>query len=337
MSKQDKFNEISAGLGETLDKIGLPVVARAKTAPGQLMSFRNEMETYETRIAALETELSDAKRTEIPLNLIDPNPWQPRTYFDPQEILELASSISEIGLVQPVIVRRVQSLDTVFSQKGVQPLDTRYQLIAGERRLRAHKELGRSTIQAIITKAADDEMAMMALAENLDRADLAEYEISKAIRRAEKEFPNRKQMAKALGMERSDLYRFLAFDELPDFMKSDLEIDPRLLGRAAAAQVVSLIKSHGTIATDQLDDHWGKVKDGHLDQTKLAASVEASILGRTVRTDRDIKKLFIGKEQAGSITRDASSLTVRIKAAALSEAKETRLREFVQKLLVASE
>ncbi|TRZ68834.1 MAG: ParB/RepB/Spo0J family partition protein, partial [Rhodocyclaceae bacterium] len=153
------------------------------------------MATYEDRIAALEEDLADAKRTDIPIELIAPNPWQPRTFFDPNEIADLAASIAEVGLVQPIIVRRVQPLDTESSDKSVQSLDTSYQLIAGERRLRAHKELGRPTIKAIVTKAADDEMAMMALAENLDRADLAEYEISKAIRRAEKEFPNRKHMA----------------------------------------------------------------------------------------------------------------------------------------------
>lgn len=333
MSKRDKLNGISAGLGEILDKIAPSANGRPKTAPGQLMSFRNEMATYEDRIAALEEDLADAKRTDIPIELIAPNPWQPRTFFDPNEIADLAASIAEVGLVQPIIVRRVQSLDTESSDKSVQSLDTRYQLIAGERRLRAHKELGRPTIKAIVTKAADDEMAMMALAENLDRADLAEYEISKAIRRAEKEFPNRKHMAKALGMERSDLYRFLAFDALPEFIKVDLESNPRLLGRVAAEQIVSLMKSRGDQVTAALPAIWEKVKDGHLEQTKLAATVESVIAGRVARSDRDIRKLFVNKVQAGSITRDQNAITVKIKTAALSKEKESRLRDFVQKLL----
>jgi ParB family chromosome partitioning protein len=323
MSKQDKLKKLSAGLGESLDKLARPVSARAKTAPGQLMSFRNEMETYEDRIAALEAELADAKRTEIPVGIIDPNPWQPRTYFDPQEIAELAASIAEVGLIQPIIVRRVQSLDT-----------PRYQLIAGERRLRAHKELGHSEIKAIILDAADDELAVMALAENLDRADLADYEISKAIRRAEKEFPNRKHMAKAIGIERSDLYRFLAFESLPEFIKVDLESNPRLLGRVAAGQVASLIKARGVQVMDALAIIWKKVKEGNLNEGKLASSVEALLAGKAARTDRDIRKLFVNKVQAGSITRDQNAITVKIKTVLLSDEKEIRLREFVQQLLL---
>ena len=336
MKKADKFDALSAGLGETLDKLESVLPTRPKTAPGQLMSFRNEMATYEDRIAALEAELADAKRTEIPVENIEPNPWQPRTYFDPQEISELAASIAEVGLIQPVIVRRVQTLDTKPTSKNVQSLDTRYQLIAGERRLRAHKELGRSEIKAIVLDAADDELAVMALAENLDRADLADYEISKAIRRAEKEFPNRKHMAKAIGIERSDLYRFLAFDSLPEFVKEDLESNPRLLGRVAAGQVVSLIKDRGPEAINALSVIWPKVKEGHLNEGKLASSVEALLAGKAARTDRDIRKLFVNKVQAGSITRDQNAITVKIKTVLLSDEKEIRLREFVQQLLLES-
>lgn len=335
MSKKDKLSSITAGLGEALDKM-VPSAQETKprTAPGQLIAFRNEMATYEDRIADLEADLADAKRTEIAIELIDPNPWQPRTFFDPKEIADLAASIAEVGLIQPVIVRRVQTLDTEPKRGGVQSLDTRYQLVAGERRLRAHREIGRGTIKAIVIDAADDELAVMALAENLDRADLADYEISKAIRRAEKEFPNRKHMAKAIGIERSDLYRYLAFDSLPEFIKGDLDSTPQLLSRFAAEQVASIIKVRGTQAIEVLTDLWKRVKEGNLDQTKLADSVNSALTrGHTVRTDRDIKKLFVGKEQAGSITRDASSLTIKIKSAVLRAEQETRLREFVEALL----
>lgn len=321
MKKINKFDILSEGLGASLDKLDGSAAPRPKTAPGQLMTFRNEMGAYEDRIAALEEELADAKRTEIPLDLIDPNPWQPRTFFDPQEISDLAASIAEVGLIQPVIVRRVPTLDT------------RYQLIAGERRLRAHKELGRTEIKAIILDAADEELAVMALAENLDRADLADYEISKAIRRAEKEFPDRKQMAKAIGIGRSDLYRYLAFQSLPEIIKTDLEINPRLLGRFVAEQIVSFIKEHGMTATDALSVVWPKVKGGHLDQTKLVSAAEASFNGKATRTDRDIRKLFVNTVQAGSITRDQNAFTVKIKTVLLTDEKEARLREFVQHLL----
>jgi ParB family chromosome partitioning protein len=209
-----------------------------------------------------------------------------------------------------------------------------YQLIAGERRLRAHKELGRSEIKAIILDAADDELAVMALAENLDRADLADYEISKAIRRAEKEFPTRKQMAKAIGIERSDLYRFLAFESLPELIKTDLEINPRLLGRVATSQIVSLIKDRGQEAINAISVIWPKIKEGHLNEGRFALSVAALLAGKITHTDRDIKKLFVNKVQAGSVTRDQNAITVKIKTGLLSADKEKRLHEFVQQLLL---
>ena len=334
MKKANKFDMLSAGLGETLDKLGGKTSTRPKSAPGQLMAFSKEMGAYEDRIAALEVELAEVKRTEVLVENIEPNPWQPRAYFDPQEIAELASSIAEVGLIQPIIIRRVPNRDTK-SPGGSAPIrDTRYQLIAGERRLRAHKELGRTEIKAIIMDAADEDLAVMALAENLDRADLADYEISKAIRRAEKEFPNRKHMAKAIGIGRSELYRYLSFHSLPDLIKNDLEVNPRLLGGNAAEKIASFIKDRGAEAANAISIFWPKVKEGHLDQLKLVTAAESFLAGKTARTDRDIRKLFVNKVQAGSITRDQNAITVKIKTLMLSEEKENRLREFVQQLLL---
>ena len=96
------------------------------------------------------------------------------------------------------------------------------------------------------------------------------------------------------------------------------------------------MKKYGHEASDVVSRIWTRFKVGEIDQGKIAAGVEALVTrGHTTRTDRDIKKLFIGKEQAGSITRDASALTVKIRTAAITSQKESRLREFVQQLLVA--
>jgi ParB family chromosome partitioning protein len=213
-----------------------------------------------------------------------------------------------------------------------------YELVAGERRLRAHQLLGQPEIKAIVIEATDEFMALMALAENLDREDLTDYETSKAIRRAESEFKSRKRMAEAIGIGRQDLYKYLAFSSLPAFVLDDLEKTPSLLGRNAAEQLATVLKAQGEKGSEALMTLWPQVKAGHLDQTKLSAVIETSIhRSKTHRTDRDIKKLFIGKEQAGSITRDASALTVKIRTAAISSAKETRLRAFVQQLLTDPE
>lgn len=336
MSKKDKFASISAGLEEALDKIeAKPSCAPfPRTAPGQLMAFRNEMIAYEEKIAALEAKVKDLETTTISVALISPNPWQPRKVFDEAEIQKLAGSIAEIGLIQPIVVRSVSNVDTHGAPKeSVSNVDTRYQIVAGERRWRAHKLLGLSEVKAVVIETTDEEMAALALAENFDREDLTAYEIALAIQNAESAFPNRKSLANALGINRTDLYKFLAFFQLPDFVISDLEQQPGLLGRHAAEEIAASIKKHDQPAIDALEKIWPRVKSGDLDQGKIASLIETSISrGTQAPIQRDIRKLFVGNEQAGSITRDAARLKIEIKAAALTPEKEAELRAFVEKM-----
>lgn len=346
MSLKDTLKAKSLGLGAMVDA----ELARSgkdeksshpRTAIGQASAFQLAVAEKNGRIAELESQLAGRESRLIPTDAVGANPWQPRRLFNQDEIRRLADSIAEVGLIQPVVVRTksVPTRDTlttnVLPQTSVPTRDTRYELVAGERRLRAHQLLGRSEIRAVVVEATNEDLALMALAENLDREDLTDYETSKAIRRVENEFPSKKRMAEAIGIGRQDLYKYLAFSTLPDFIVADLEVDPRLLGRNAAEQLASVLKTQGSEAAELLGDYWTKVKSGELDQTKLAAMIDVAIKrGASTRTERDIRKLFVGKEQAGSITRDASALTVKIKTAALTGDKEKRLREFIQQLLV---
>lgn len=334
MSLKDKLMAKSAGVRAQVDaelaKAPVEKTAHPRTAIGHAGAFQVEISKSQDRIRELEDRVADLENTAIPVNDVAPNPWQPRRIFDEKEIQKLATSIEDVGLIQPIVVRRVQTLDT----------EVCFELVAGERRLRAHKVLGRETIKAIVIDVSNDDMAVMALVENIDRQDLSDYEIAKAIRRAEVEFPNRKHMAQALGMERSDLYRYLAFDALPEDVKSDLEIEPRTLGRAAAAAIEKVIKANGGEAMDIVSKVWTRVKSGDLDQGKIAHLIELSLLRKQqpqlpAAGKRDIRKLFIGKEQSGSITRDAAKLQVTIKSSALTPEKEEQLRQFVEKLFSA--
>ena len=103
---------------------------------------------------------------EIDVNLIDANPNQPRREFDPETLQELADSIEEIGIVQPITLRKME--------------DGRYQIIAGERRWRASMMVGLSTIPAYIRTADDENVMEMALIENIQRQDLNSLEIALA-------------------------------------------------------------------------------------------------------------------------------------------------------------
>ena len=332
MSLKDKLRAKTAGIGGEVDaelskNSGQGKPTHPRTAIGQASAFQVKLQANEARIAELEAQLEGKAGTTIPVDAIDRNPWQPRTVFSEEGIRELATSIEETRLLQPIVVRR----------NRVQTLDTRYELVAGERRLRAHKLLGRSEIEAHVIDVSNEDMASLALIENIEREDLSDYEVAKAIRRAENEFPNRKEMAKSLGMKRSDFYRYLAFEKLPSFVTADLDDNPGLLGRSAAEQLQAVLNNHSELAVESLRSMWPRVKAGDLDQTKVAGLIEAAVLrGAPGPAERDIRKLFVGKEQAGSITRDANSLTIRIRSVALSPAKEAELRAFVEGLFITS-
>ena len=101
--------------------------------------------------------------SELAIEHIEMNPYQPRRDFDPVELSELAASIRSQGLLQPITVRPMP--------------DGRYQLVAGERRLRATQNLGWTTIQAIVREVDDNQLLELSLVENLLRTDLNDIEV----------------------------------------------------------------------------------------------------------------------------------------------------------------
>jgi ParB family transcriptional regulator, chromosome partitioning protein len=293
-----------------------PVAPR--TAPG----MAGALATAQARI--LELEKSSAA-LELRVSEIVPNPWQPRRVFNEAKMTQLAESIREAGLAQPIVVRKAA---------------TGYQIVAGERRWRAHKMIGMDTIKVVVVNISDEEMAMLALVENVVRDDLTDYEISRSIRETEREFPNKKRMAEALGINRTMLYRYLAFSELPEFITRDLETNPRLLGSNVAFDLVAALKGKDRRAFEIVSELWVRVSGGDLDQTKLVKSLKDVLDSdgkRPAVTDRSIEKIFSGKAQAGSITKDSGGLSVKIKAGALTPAMEERIRGFVSSLFSATD
>ena len=106
---------------------------------------------------------------EIELNSIEMNPYQPRTYFDEEALRELANSIEQLGVIQPITVRKL-------------PNNT-FQLVSGERRFRASKLIGNKTVPAYIRLANDQEMLEMALVENIQRKNLDPIEVALSYQR----------------------------------------------------------------------------------------------------------------------------------------------------------
>ena len=147
----------------------------------------------------------DLKREKVqllPIDQIHPNPAQPRTEFDLQALQGLAESIYTCGLLQPITVRR-------------RP-DRSYELVAGERRLRACRLLGHRTIRAIVTELDDRQSAVLALVENLQRADLSPFEQARGISELIGRYGlTQEEAALRLGMAQSTVANKLRLLKLP--------------------------------------------------------------------------------------------------------------------------
>ncbi len=133
---------------------------------------------------------------ELDLNCIKVNPYQPRTNFDQNAIEELASSIKELGIIQPITVRKLK-----FNS---------YELVSGERRFRASKFAGLSSIPAYVRIANDQESLEMALVENIQRQDLDPIEIAQSYQRLIEEVKlTQEEMSKRVGKKRSTISNYL--------------------------------------------------------------------------------------------------------------------------------
>jgi ParB family transcriptional regulator, chromosome partitioning protein len=186
-------------------------------------------------IPGREPALPRAGGAEIEIAKIDPNPAQPRKYFDETLIGELAESIREHGVVQPVVV----------SKKG-----DRFMLIAGERRYRAAKQAGLTTIPAVVKEGAtQSDILQIALIENIQRADLNPIEEAVAYRQLHDEFRlTQEEIAQRVGKERSTIANALRLLKLPDSVKQLVANGQLSMGHARALLAVSDRKKLETLA-----------------------------------------------------------------------------------------
>ena len=165
-------------------------------------------------------DVKNEEIVELSVNELRPNPYQPRTVFDEDALNELAESIKENGVIQPIIVKK--------SIKG-------YDVIAGERRLRASKIAGLKTIPAIIRQLSDEKMAEIALLENLQRENLNALEEAKAYKSLiDKLHLTQEELAKKVSKSRSHITNMLGLLRLPNEVQ-DMVMDNKLtMGHARA-------------------------------------------------------------------------------------------------------
>ena len=158
---------------------------------------------------------------EIELDKISPNPNQPRRDFDPESLRELADSIAEIGIVQPITLRKME--------------DDTFQIIAGERRWRASKQAGLHTIPAYIRTADDENVMEMALIENIQREDLNSVEIALAYQHLIEQYNlTQEKLSERIGKNRSTITNYLRLLRLPAPIQMALQNKDIDMGHARA-------------------------------------------------------------------------------------------------------
>lgn len=157
----------------------------------------------------------------IPLEQIEVNPFQPRTTFEEESLNDLADSIKVHGVIQPITVRKIEN--------------NKYQLIAGERRLRASKLAGKKEVPAFVRSASDQESIEIALIENIQREDLNPLEIAINYKRLQDECDlTQEELAIRLGKNRSSVTNFIRLLRLPPDIQAGLRDEKITMGHAKA-------------------------------------------------------------------------------------------------------
>lgn len=171
-------------------------------------------------LGALLPGAAEAKVLDLPVSEVKPNPHQPRRDFSEDELQELAASIREVGLLQPVVVRST---------------DDGFELLVGERRLRAARLAGLDRIPAIVREAEDAEALEQALVENLQRADLRALEEAIAFQNLIEIFElTQEEVARKVGKSRAHIANTLRLMDLPESVKAYLDSGALSAGHARA-------------------------------------------------------------------------------------------------------
>lgn len=227
---------------------------------------------------------------EIEVSLIERNPNQPRHEFDEEALQELADSIAEIGIIQPITLREMEN--------------GRYQIIAGERRWRASQRAGLATVPAYIRTASDENVMEMALIENIQRQDLNSIEIALAYQHLIDEYDlTQEKLSERVGKKRATVANYLRLLKLPAPVQVAIQnhkIDTgharALLGLEDPKQQVRLfneILSKG-YSVRQVEDAVKKVNSGEDLKGSLKAAPKAKELSEEFSNLRDSFAQYLG-------------------------------------------
>ena len=238
---------------------------------------------------------------ELPIDAITPNPKQPRKDFDDRALRDLAESLKQSGLLQPVVVRRVGEA---------------YQLVVGERRWRAAKMAGIERIPAVVREASDAQSLELALVENLLREDLNPMEEAEAYQRLLAEFAwTQEDLAQRVARDRSSIANCLRLLKLPDVIQADLRSGRLTMGHARALLSLDSPAEQLRLREEILTHSWSvrtteqgvQAKRTQPTRRVLRRSAELAAVEDALRVALATRVRIVGNERAGRIEVSYSS------------------------------
>ena len=248
------------------------------------------------------------KFEELPVSAIRPNSRQPRTSFPEAGIRELAASIKEVGILQPLVVR---------------PTPGGFELIAGERRLRAAREAGLERVPVLIRQAGEDESVELALVENLQRENLSPLETAAAYQTLMDGFGlTRERLARRLGKSRAAVTNTLRLVHLPERIQAILDDGKLSEGHARALLGLETEEQMTRLARRVVDEKLSVRKTEHLVREMLGSPGDTwSDMPQRGSTTPD------EFHQASRLMREALELPVRVKSLKSGGKVEIRFRQ----------
>ena len=236
--------------------------------------FNNESLDIDQIEKRINDTVSNEEIIEIDLKELRPNPYQPRQVFDSEALQELADSIKEHGVFQPIIVKK--------SIKG-------YEIIAGERRVRASKLAGLEKIPAIVRPFTDEQMMEIALLENLQRENLSAIEEALAYKTMlEKLNLTQEQLSKKVGKSRSHITNILGLLRLPDEVQALVNDNKLTMGHARALSKLENDEQIKQIAKKIVDEKI-VVRDVEKELEKDEFTKKIKIARRAKEVNKDYK------------------------------------------------
>jgi ParB family chromosome partitioning protein len=250
--------------------------------------------------------LGGLKFEELPTSAIRPNTRQPRRSFPEAGIQELAASIREVGILQPLVVRSTES---------------GFEMIAGERRLRAAKEAGLDRVPVLIRQAGENESMELALVENLQREDLNPLETAAAYQALMEGFGlSKEQLANRLGKSRAAVTNTLRLAQLPERIRVLLEEGKLTEGHARALL--------GLETEEQMVDLAQRIQEERLSVRRTEELVREYLSGaRETPQTRERSETPVEFDEASRLMREALELPVRVKSLRRGGKVEIRFRE----------